>query len=228
MILLITITEKDLNMVTLLIVIISMWIFRCLMGITLSLGSERPTNTFLWPVPLKKMKCLWLKCTSLAKQISGSQVMIFLPILFLGLNFAPCCASGLQLSQYGSVDNYIDKFEEIMPLVKHNKPHLNEEYFLEYFILGLKDHIKRPLKSLKMQAYEHAHNYDSPTFSSIQPAGTAHSYPKVALKDSPMQPVKKEPMQTDANLFLLSKPEEGANASNARSRGSLVMEECVK
>lgn len=182
MILLITITEKDLNMVTLLIVIISMWIFRCLMGITLSLGSERPTNTFLWPVPLKKMKCLWLKCTSLAKQISGSQVMIFLPILFLGLNFAPCCASGLQLSQYGSVDNYIDKFEEIMPLVKHNKPHLNEEYFLEYFILGLKDHIKRPLKSLKMQAYEHAHNFDSPTFSSIQPAGTAHSYPKVALK----------------------------------------------
>nr|CAE03440.1 OSJNBa0032F06.23 [Oryza sativa Japonica Group] len=52
------------------------------------------------------------------------------------------------LKQYGSVESYIDKFEEIVPLVKRNNSSLNEEYFLDYFISGLKDHIKRPLKSM--------------------------------------------------------------------------------
>lgn len=99
------------------------------------------------------------------------------------------------LKQYGSVDSYIDKFEELVPLVKRNKPHLNEEYFLEYFISGLKDHIKRPLKSLTIyslvQAYEHARNYDIPSSHPRQYTNTGQSTQKTAFvlakRDTPAQ-----------------------------------------
>uniref|UniRef100_A0A0E0CJ50 Reverse transcriptase domain-containing protein n=1 Tax=Oryza meridionalis TaxID=40149 RepID=A0A0E0CJ50_9ORYZ len=100
------------------------------------------------------------------------------------------------LKQYSSVDAYIDKFEEIMPLVKRNKPHLNEEYFLEYFISGLKDHIKRPLKSLTIyslvQAYELARNYDSPIFQTKQFSQTHSSSHKAVSKEPAAPPQKKD------------------------------------
>uniref|UniRef100_A0A0E0MLK0 Retrotransposon gag domain-containing protein n=1 Tax=Oryza punctata TaxID=4537 RepID=A0A0E0MLK0_ORYPU len=104
------------------------------------------------------------------------------------------------LKQYSSVDAYIDKFEEVMALVKRNRPTLTEQYFLDYFISGLKDHIKRPLKSLHIHslvdAYEHARNYDVPPRSSA-------TIPISVPKDTPKQYVKqpgREERPTTASL----------------------------
>uniref|UniRef100_A0A0E0CZI5 Reverse transcriptase domain-containing protein n=1 Tax=Oryza meridionalis TaxID=40149 RepID=A0A0E0CZI5_9ORYZ len=102
------------------------------------------------------------------------------------------------LKQFSSVDTYIDKFEEVMALVKCKQPHLTESFFLDYFISGLKDHIKRPLKSLHVatlvDAYEHARNYDVPPRASsvIQFTPVKEPFkpqPKVLLKDDKLVPL---------------------------------------
>lgn len=53
------------------------------------------------------------------------------------------------LTQEGTVEAYIDSFENMMILVKRNDTALKERYFLDYFISGLKNYIKVPLKSLE-------------------------------------------------------------------------------
>lgn len=95
------------------------------------------------------------------------------------------------LKQYGSVDSYIDKFEETMALVKRSNPTLTRDYFLDYFISGLKDHIKRPLKSLSIYslvtAYEHACNYDViPRSANTSSVPSNRKTPKIP----PKQPIR--------------------------------------
>lgn len=95
------------------------------------------------------------------------------------------------LKQYGSVDSYIDKFEETMALVKRSNPTLTGDYFLDYFISGLKDHIKRPLKSLSIYslvtAYEHACNYDViPRSANTSSVPSNRKTPKIP----PKQPIR--------------------------------------
>lgn len=51
------------------------------------------------------------------------------------------------LKQDESVETYIDRFEDVMTLVKIYNHALKERYFLDYFILGLKT-ISRFLLSL--------------------------------------------------------------------------------
>ncbi|EEE62873.1 hypothetical protein OsJ_17676 [Oryza sativa Japonica Group] len=95
------------------------------------------------------------------------------------------------LKQYGSVDSYIDKFEDTMTLVKRSNPTLTKDYFLDYFISGLKDNIKRPLKSLSIYslvtAYEHARNYDViPRSANTSSVPSNRKTPKIP----PKQPIK--------------------------------------
>lgn len=72
------------------------------------------------------------------------------------------------LIQEGTVEVYIDKFETMMTLVKRNNSALREGYFLDYFVSGLKNYIKTPLKSLEprtlVEAYAHAQNYENSQF----------------------------------------------------------------
>lgn len=69
------------------------------------------------------------------------------------------------LNQEGTIEAYIDKFENMMTQVKRNNSALKEGYFLDYFVSGLKGYIKTPLKSLEpktlVEAYSHARNYEN-------------------------------------------------------------------
>jgi hypothetical protein len=49
--------------------------------------------------------------------------------------------------QNSTVNSYIDNFEELMGKIKVRNPSLTEDYFIECFVSGLKDHIKIPLRS---------------------------------------------------------------------------------
>ena len=54
---------------------------------------------------------------------------------------------------YSQISSYIDKFEEIMAVVKKEHPFLEEQYYVVSFVNGLKDEIKcnlRPLRPLNL------------------------------------------------------------------------------
>ena len=53
------------------------------------------------------------------------------------------------LKQTRTVSEYVDKFEEFMGLVKRNNPSLPEDYFINSFVSGLKDHIQHHLQCHK-------------------------------------------------------------------------------
>jgi hypothetical protein len=53
------------------------------------------------------------------------------------------------LRQMGSVNEYIDKFEELMSLVKRDNPFLRDEYFTCSFVSGLKEPIQHHLQCYK-------------------------------------------------------------------------------
>lgn len=50
------------------------------------------------------------------------------------------------LKQVGTVVDYVDRFEELVSMVKRANPSLNEHYYISSFISGLKDHIQYPLQ----------------------------------------------------------------------------------
>ena len=53
------------------------------------------------------------------------------------------------LKQTLSVTEYVEKFEELMSLVKRDNPMLSETYFVSSFISGLKDYIQHHLQCYK-------------------------------------------------------------------------------
>jgi tRNA U34 5-carboxymethylaminomethyl modifying enzyme MnmG/GidA len=53
------------------------------------------------------------------------------------------------IKQTGSVTEYIDKFEELMGLVKRHNPQLTDEYFTFSFVSGLKEYIQHHLQCHK-------------------------------------------------------------------------------
>jgi hypothetical protein len=53
------------------------------------------------------------------------------------------------LKQVGSVTEYIDKFEELMGLVRRDKPSLRDDYFTLSFVSGLKEPIQHHLQCYK-------------------------------------------------------------------------------
>uniref|UniRef100_J3ND41 Retrotransposon gag domain-containing protein n=1 Tax=Oryza brachyantha TaxID=4533 RepID=J3ND41_ORYBR len=118
----------------------------------LSLQLKPRAYRWITSLDVPKNQLSWLEFCDMVKKRFASKSNISITNTFRNLK------------QYGVVDSYIDKFEELMAVVKKNRPALTEGYFLEYFISGLKEHIKRPLKSLDIQslvhAYEHARNYD--------------------------------------------------------------------
>jgi hypothetical protein len=46
------------------------------------------------------------------------------------------------LTQVGSVTDYVDKFEELVSMVKRQNPSLSDNYFISSFIACLKDQIQ--------------------------------------------------------------------------------------
>lgn len=68
------------------------------------------------------------------------------------------------VKQYGlSVEQYIDKFEEYMDLVRRDHPYLQEQYFTSCFINGLRGEIKHDVCGQKpqglLESYWYAKNY---------------------------------------------------------------------
>lgn len=50
------------------------------------------------------------------------------------------------LKQAGSVQEYVDKFEELMGIIRRDNPSLTEHYFISNFVSGLKDYIQHHLQ----------------------------------------------------------------------------------
>jgi hypothetical protein len=46
------------------------------------------------------------------------------------------------LKQIGSVTDYVDRFEEMVNMVKRHNPSLSDNYFISSLIVGLKDQIQ--------------------------------------------------------------------------------------
>ena len=53
-----------------------------------------------------------------------------------------------RLQQWGSVDDYLEKFEELKSLMLQKTPVLPDDYFIASFIAGLKPHLKAFVKAL--------------------------------------------------------------------------------
>jgi len=53
------------------------------------------------------------------------------------------------LKQTYSVTDYVEKFEELMSLVKRNNPSLTDDYFVSSFVSSLKDNIQHHLQCYK-------------------------------------------------------------------------------
>ena len=53
------------------------------------------------------------------------------------------------LKQQGSVQDYVEKFEDLMGQVKRTNPSLPDEYFVSSFISGLKEYIQHHLQCYK-------------------------------------------------------------------------------
>ncbi|VFQ67546.1 unnamed protein product [Cuscuta campestris] len=59
-------------------------------------------------------------------------------------------------SQEGTIDAYLERFEELKALMLQRTPMLPEEYFVDSFVGGLKSHIKPFVKALKPQSLDEA------------------------------------------------------------------------
>lgn len=98
-----------------------------------------------------------------------------------------------KLKHTGSVSEYIDKFEELMALVRRNNPSLPEEYFTCSFVSGLKGHIQHHLQCHKPahlnQAYWYAKRLEqaNPFVKTFQPQFQANKFPKAATQDKDHQ-----------------------------------------
>jgi hypothetical protein len=57
------------------------------------------------------------------------------------------------LKQTSSVNDYIDKFEEFMGLVKRDNPSLQEDYFVCSFVSGFKDYIHIICNAINLPRY---------------------------------------------------------------------------
>jgi len=57
------------------------------------------------------------------------------------------------LKQTSSVNDYIDKFEEFMGLVKRDNPSLQEDYFVCSFVYGFKDYIHIICNAINLPRY---------------------------------------------------------------------------
>lgn len=56
------------------------------------------------------------------------------------------------LKPTGSVEDYVDKFEEMVSEVKRHNPSLTDAYYIRTFIVGLKDYIQHHLQCHNSQA----------------------------------------------------------------------------
>lgn len=63
------------------------------------------------------------------------------------------------LKQVGTVVDYVDRFEELVSMVKRTNPSLSENYYISSFISGLKDHIQYHLQCHQPTALSQAYWY---------------------------------------------------------------------
>ncbi|WVZ49773.1 hypothetical protein U9M48_001102, partial [Paspalum notatum var. saurae] len=102
------------------------------------------------------------------------------------------------LKQLGSVSAYVDKFEELMALVKRNNPSLPEEYFICSFVSGLKDYIKNHLQCHRPAALTQAYWF-AKRLEQTQPSNSFKSNPYTPqfknYKTTPTDRLPKAPEQ---------------------------------
>lgn len=61
-----------------------------------------------------------------------------------------------KLQQEGTVEEYVEKFEELRVLMAAANPYLSESYYISSFISGLKKEIKPMLRILEPQTLYNA------------------------------------------------------------------------
>jgi hypothetical protein len=93
------------------------------------------------------------------------------------------------LKQTGSVNEYVDKFEELVGLVRRNNPTLPEEYFICSFVSGLKGYIQHHLQCHRPAALTQAYWF-AKRLEQANPFPPKYNTFKVVAK--PQKPCTKE------------------------------------
>jgi len=115
------------------------------------------------------------------------------------------------LKQTGSVSDYVDKFEELMGLVRRNNPSLSEAYFTHSFVSGLKEYIQHHLQCHKptslTQAYWFAKRLEqaNPTPKKFNVFNPAVRQVKPWIKDPTEKEVKEDSNKNIAELRAAGK-----------------------
>jgi hypothetical protein len=124
----------------------------------------------------------------------------------------------IHTEQSSSVNAYIDCFEELMGKIRVRNPSLTKDYFVGYFVSGLKDYIKIPLishaPSSLVQSYALAINYEN------MAQRRTDSYKWKGQSVSRL-PTPEKPGKQDDKLKGTSRWEK-ASASNVKSLGYLA------
>lgn len=101
------------------------------------------------------------------------------------------------LKQIGTMVDYVDRFEELVTMVKRTNPTLSETYYISSFISGLKDYIQFHLQchqpTFLSQAYWFAQRFEEANPSSKKPtyfqSSAKFSKPWEKEKDKPKEQV---------------------------------------
>ena len=126
-----------------------------------------------------------------------------------------------KLAQFGSLDNYIAKFEELKALLLLRNPTMPDSYFLESFIGGLSDTVKPIVRSFKPVSVSDAIEYARQQEEAIQvlkvsldrvpkpytqPSKPALTYPQMSKPLLPTPSQFKQPFQNTKIVITNQKP----------------------
>jgi len=96
-----------------------------------------------------KAEFWWRETGSTAHQLPWHQFCAMLSDRFNEISTCDAIGQFHSLKQTQSVTDYVEKFENLMSLVKRTNPALSETYFVSSFISGLKEYIQHHLQCYK-------------------------------------------------------------------------------
>lgn len=102
------------------------------------------------------------------------------------------------LKQVATVVDYVDRFEELVSMVKRTNPSLSEHYYISSFVFGLKDHIQYHLQchnpTTLSQAYWYALRLEhaTPSFKKFIPFSSQHKPQKTWNRDKEKETTSSE------------------------------------
>jgi hypothetical protein len=116
------------------------------------------------------------------------------------------------LKQVGTVTDYVDRYEEMVSMVKRHNPSLTDNYFISSFIAGLKDQIQYHVQCHKpttlSQAYWFAKRLEqaTPTFKKFNTYLPQNKTVKTEVKETPLPATTLAELKAAGKCFKCREP----------------------